>query len=65
MPGGGVCGGEQLISDWSKMQDGGWKAILPSCIFDQSEMSCSPPHTPPPGIELSLLHYYSTHSDVT
>ena len=29
MPGGGGCGGEgQLVSDGSKMQDGGWKAVF-------------------------------------
>ena len=24
----GGCGGGQLISDWSKIQDGGWKAVF-------------------------------------
>ena len=34
---------------------------LPSCIFDLSEMSSLPPHIPPLGIELSLLHYCNCH----
>ena len=33
-------------------------SICQSCIFDQLETSSPPPH-PPPGIELSLLHYSS------